>query len=814
MDKRPKPEPAIFGGECPADELVRELEDLRASSMSLLDFDDSRQRLADHTTFYEARRLALEIAPSFDPFEVERLQRETADARALLDELGDLSLQSDADTSESVTRASLGGVLTGNDLLAVADSLEVHRRARSSVLRAAQAAPIMTDLARIIPDLREVQSQIRSKISERGEVYDDATPSLRALRTQIRVAYERVTGALQDFIRSPTGQDSLQDPVISIRGDRLVVPVRADRRSRVSGIVHDASNTGATVFVEPFSTVELCNEWRELALEEGREVARVLRDLSALVGAVADDIHLANRTTAKLDFALARARYGRRLDAVAPAVSADGEQLRLIRSRHPLLGTDAVPLTATIGPGWSALVITGPNTGGKTVAMKTIGLIALMHQSGLQIPAAEGSAIPVFEGVFADIGDQQSISESVSTFGSHVSNVVRILRHASRRSLVLLDELGTSTDPDEGSALAKAIIGHLARRNIATVATTHHRSVAAFAETSDDMTNASFQLDPDTLKPTYRMTIGIPGRSYAMAIAERLGLPKDILEESRSLMEPQHLLFEDWLNELQRERTRLQTSVEEASIERAEAASLRRKLEEQVEYLVDHHDEILDSARANIMGRFQDISRKLEGAEASLKWEVPVISSGAPPPVRDRIQRIRRDLGAVEPPAPAPIQRPKRTSRPLAAGDRVFIRGMNLQGTVSQITSQSDEARVSIGSVRVSVEMHRLSRIEEDDSEPAVSDESPVSLDLAPALDNIELDLRGMRAGDAQVSLDDFLDHALRDGIEKLRIIHGRGTGTLRNVVREHLRYHRAVTSFGPEPRERGGNGATWVEMA
>ena len=502
------------------------------------------------------------------------------------------------------------------------------------------------------------------------------------------------------------------------------------------------------------------------------------------------------------------------MDAVAPAVSADGEQLRLIRSRHPLLGTDAVPLTATIGPGWSALVITGPNTGGKTVAMKTIGLIALMHQSGLQIPAAEGSAIPVFEGVFADIGDQQSISESVSTFGSHVSNLVRILRHASRRSLVLLDELGTSTDPDEGSALAKAIIGHLARRNIATVATTHHRSVAAFAETSDDMTNASFQLDPDTLKPTYRMTIGIPGRSYAMAIAERLGLPKDILEESRSLMEPQHLLFEDWLNELQRERTRLQTSVEEASIERAEAASLRRKLEEQVEYLVDHHDEILDSARANIMGRFQDISRKLEGAEASLKWEVPVTVSGAPPPVRDRIQRIRRELGAVEPPPPEPIQRPKRTSRPLTTGDRVFIRGMNLQGTVSRINDQSDEARVSIGSVGVSVEMHRLSRIEEDDPDPASPDEPQVSMDLAPALDSIELDLRGMRAGDAQVSLDDFLDHALRDGIEKLRIIHGRGTGTLRNVVREHLRYHRAVTSFGPEPRERGGNGATWVEMA
>ena len=794
--------------------MATELDSLRASALTLLDFDEVRQRLADHTTFYEARRLALEITPSFDPFEVERLQRETTDARALLDEIGDLSLHSEADTSDSVTRASLEGVLTGGELLAVANSLEVHRRARSSVLRAGQAAPIMAELARIIPDLREVQSQIRSKVSERGEVYDDATPSLRALRNQVRSAYEKVTDALQDFIRSPTGRDSLQEPVISVRGDRLVVPVRADRRHRVSGIVHDASNTGATVFVEPFSTVDLCNEWRELALEEEREVARVLRELSALVGAVADDIHLANRTTAKLDFALARARYGQRLDAVAPAVSADGERLRLIRARHPLLGSDAVPLTASIGPDWSALVITGPNTGGKTVAMKTIGLIALMHQSGLQIPAADGSAIPVFEGVFADIGDQQSISESVSTFGSHVSNLVRILRHASGESLVLLDELGTSTDPDEGSALAKAIIAHLARRNIAAVVTTHHRSVAAFAESSDDMMNASFQLDPDTLKPTYQLTIGIPGRSYAMAIAERLGLPEDILDEARSLIEPQHLLFEDWLNELQRERTSLQTSVEEASIASAEAESLRRKLEEQVEYLVDHHDEMLSSARANIMERFQDISRKLEGAEASLKWEVPATASGATPPTRDRIQRIRRELGTVEPPPPAPVQRPKRTARPLSAGDRVFVRGMNLQGTVSQISDQSDEAQISIGSVRVSIETHRLSRIEEDDAETAAPDEPQVSVDLAPALDSIELDLRGMRAGDAQANLDDFLDHAVRDGIEKLRIIHGRGTGTLRNVVREHLRYHRAVRNFGPEPRERGGNGATWVEMA
>ena len=389
-----------------APDAARELDDLRATAMRLLDFDEIRRRLADRTTFYEARALALGMEPSFDPLQVEILQRETADARALLDEIGDLSLHSDTDTSESVTRAALGGVLTGNELLAVAESLEVHRRAKSAVARADKTAPIMADMASVIPDLREIPRQVRSRINRRGEVADDATPTLRVIRRQTRLAYERVSEALQSFIQSSDVRDALQEPIISVRGDRLVVPVKAERRRKVGGIVHDASNTGATVFVEPFSTVELCNEWRELALEEERECLRVLRDLSTLVGAVADDIRLANRATARLDFALARARYAARLNAVPPTTAEDGQGLRLIRARHPLLGSDAVPLTASIGPGWSALVITGPNTGGKTVAMKTVGLAALMHQSGLQIPAEEGSSLPVFEGVFADIGDR------------------------------------------------------------------------------------------------------------------------------------------------------------------------------------------------------------------------------------------------------------------------------------------------------------------------------------------------------------------------------------------------------------------------
>ena len=791
-----------------------ELEELRASALGLLDFDEIRLRLADQTTFHEARRLALDVEPSFDPFEVGRLQEETADACALLEEIGDLSLDSDSDTTELVTRAALGGILSGGELLAVAGSLEVHSRARNSISRAGRVAPLMADLAEIIPDLRELRRQIRSKINVRGDVADDATPSLRALRTQVRTAHERVTEALHGFISSNAGRDALQEPIISVRGDRLVVPVRADRRHRVAGIVHDASNTGATVFVEPFATVELCNDWRELALEEEREVTRVLRDLSTLVGAVADDIRIANRTTAKLDLALARARYSIRLHAVTPANAAPGQRLRLIRARHPLLDDDVVPLTAHIGPDWSALVITGPNTGGKTVAMKTVGLAALMHQSGLRVPANEGSALPVFDGIFADIGDQQSISDSVSTFGSHIQNVVKILRHAGPQSLVLLDELGTSTDPEEGSALAKAVIAHLANEGAATIVTTHHRSVAAFADSSDDLMNASFQLDPDTLQPTYEMTIGTPGRSYAMAVAERLGLPSEILEEARELIEPQHLLFEDWLTELQRERQQLLTNVEEASRARAEVESLREELENQVEFLVSHRDDMMEATRRNTLQRFRDISRRLDGAEASLRWGVPTVAGSSPPPTHARVERIRRDLASVEVPERSPVQRPQPVSRPLEEGDRVFIRGMNLTGEIVEISRQSDEAEVSIGRVRVNVDLHRLSRVDGEQDEDADLETPRVTTDVSPPMQSIELDLRGMRAGDAQVNLDEFLDRAILDGVSKIRVIHGRGSGVLRNVVRDHLRYHRAVSDFGPEPRERGGNGATWVQMA
>ncbi len=788
--------------------------DPRAQTLDLLEFAQIRTQLAERTSFLPARRLALELTPSWTDYEVALLQDETVDARKALDNGGDVNLHTRSDISEPVARAALGSILTGTELLAIAETLDVHQTAKRSILSVQQHAPILADIAKSIPDLREIPRQIRRRIGPRGEVMDDATHTLRAIRSQMRHAYQRVTHSLNSLIQATQADNALQDDVISIRNDRLVLQVKAEMRSRIPGIVHDASNTGATLFVEPFSTVEMGNEWRELILAEEREIRQVLRDLSTLVGELAPDITIGNELTAQLDFILARARYGYAIKAVAPAApDGDDKTVRLVNARHPLLGQSAVPVNISIGPQWSALIITGPNTGGKTVAMKTVGILALMHQAGLHIPAEEGSILPVFDGVFADVGDQQSIQQSVSTFSSHIRNVIHILNHATPQSLVLLDELGTSTDAEEGSALAKAILEHLASNSVSTIATTHHRSVAAHAETTDQMMNASVQLDPDSLTPTYRLTLGIPGRSYAMAIAASLGMPPEILQNAQTAIEPQYLRFEDWLTELQRERNQLQTMLQDTEQARANAETLRQRLNQQMEYLEAHRADILDSVRRHMMAKYEATERKLKRAEAALSWTAPS-ASGTPAalasrPRREDIAHLRSELATARAaaPAPAPI-RPEQ--RALAVGDKVFVRGLNLSGVIASISHDRKEADIGIGSVRIQVQLSRLSLIEAQPEPPAPE----VRFDLSPMLGSSELDIRGMRAEESLAQLEQFLDKAVRDGFTSVRIIHGKGKGILRNVVREHLQRHPLAHSFEAEARERGGDGATLVQLA
>ena len=796
--------------------------DLRARTQEILEFHLIRERVAERALFFPARQLALQLTPAWDAREVAELQQETAEGRAVMDNGGDVDMYSEADIDESVARAALGGILTGMDLLAIAAALDVHHRARSGIMSVRQHAPLLADVAEGIPDLRELARQIRARIGSRGEVRDDATHTLRALRSQIRQAYQRVTASLNTLIQSSQADNALQDNVISIRNDRLVVQVKAEMRSRIPGIVHDASNTGATLFIEPFSTVEMGNTWRELALAEEREIRQVLRDISTLVGELAYDIRRANDLTARLDLIMARARYSYAVRGVPTVALRSAEDVdadmcvRLINARHPLLGRDAVPVNVSVGPGWSVLIVTGPNTGGKTVAMKTVGLLALMRQAGLQIPADEGSALPVFDGVYADVGDQQSIEQSVSTFSSHIRNVIRILAAATPNSLVLLDELGTSTDAEEGSALAKAILDHLAGGGVSTIATTHHRSVAAFAETSPGMMNASVQLDPNSLAPTYHLTLGIPGRSYAMAIAASLGLPQAIMRNAESLMEPQHLRFEDWLTELQRERSQLQATLMDAERTRADAEAQRRKLDEQIDYLIVNREDILSGVRRQALAQYDEAQRRLKRAEAALSWSAGV---GAPTTAtKADIARIRREISeqraeaaaAANASSPAALHTPPRA---LAVGDSAYVRGLNLSGTIVSLPQDGGDAEVGIGSIRIQVQQSRLSLIESRESRPD-QPEAKVSIEVGPMLDSGELDIRGMRAEESVAQLEQFLDKAVRDGFSSVCIIHGKGKGVLRNAVREHLNRHPLARSFEAEARERGGDGATLVQLA
>ena len=786
---------------------------LRARSLELLDFPAIREQVANHTTFGPSRKLALHLTPAYSIDDVERLQRETVEGLFLLEEGGDVALSSSGDALTAVNRAGLEGSLAGPELLAVAELLDVQHRARAVVLRVSDRVPTLAHTVEGITDLRDLQERITSCIGPNGEVLDSATPILGGLRRQVRQAYERVKDALEGIIQSPAGREALQDQVISMRGERLVLQVKTELRHRISGVVHDASNTGATMFVEPFATADLCNGWRELVLEEERETAGVLRDLSTLIGYAAEDISRGTELTARLDFILARARYSAMLGGVA-ALAPNPEaneppQLTLVRARHPLLGEEAVPIDVRMGPSWSVLVITGPNTGGKTVAMKTVGVLALMHQSGLHIPAAEGSSLPVFTGIYADVGDQQSIQRSVSTFGSHMHNVIDILSCATPSSLVLFDELGTSTDPEEGSALAKAILSDLAARRVPTIATTHHRDVASHAQANDGMMNASVELDASTLRPTYHLTQGVPGRSYALSLAEQMGMPDEIMQRSRSLLEPQYLRFEDWLKELHNERSQLQARLREAEEARASAEATRSALKEEQDDLALRRDDILHSMREELVEQYDEVKKKLRRAEAALSW-----SAGPDDEKREHVSEAKADVESArqdlaDRKSASTADRAEQT--PLAVGDAVDIRGLDVHGRVISIPGDGADVEVAVGEVHLRLDANRLLRVAQPESpDPGYAD---TRYDPGPVLSTGELDLRGSRAEEALLRVEQFLDTALRDGLSSVRIIHGKGTGALRQAVRELLTNHPLAKSFGPETSDRGGDGATVVEL-
>ncbi|MSQ11141.1 MAG: endonuclease MutS2 [Dehalococcoidia bacterium] len=793
-------------------------EEQRTKTLGLLEFTAVRERLAGHTSSSLGAELARVLEPSYDTALVERLGWETAEARQLLTEGADLDCSGLIDVRAHLDRAAKAGVLSGVELREVALAFQTTYQVRQLLLRRKSGKLVLAGIAEGIPDLQAQAKAINHAIGRQGEVMDAASSDLRGLRAEVRAAFQRLQDLLMRIARSSLGRHVLQEPVITERNSRPVLLVKSSERSRLPGLVHDVSESGATIFVEPMAAIPHANRLQEARAAETREVDRILRSLSEQVGARAPEAHHALELVAYVDLLSAKARYGAALGALSsPVPTVTEATLRLVEARHPLLFGNVVPLSLALGAGAAlqgrdgqpvrcVMLVTGPNAGGKTVALKTVGLLALMHQAGFQLPAAAGTALPVFDAVYADIGDQQSILRSLSSFTAHLTALQEVLRKVTARSLVLLDELGSSTDPEEGAALGKAVLESLRDRGVLTIATTHYRELAAFVQEQSGMVNASVELDPDTLTPTYQLTVGLPGRSYALAIASRLNLDPAVVERARALLPGPARRADQLLEELERERQAAAEARRQAQEALAGAEALKNELRERLDTVEQEKEQMLAQARQELQERVADLLAQVEATEEALKASrsatLPAAAAPAFAQAQQQAARLRKQLRA-------PQWQPARPDheawlKALRPGDPVRVQGFNLDGRVLAPLDEKGMLQVQVGALRIHVRGEQtLPPSSGAKAAPSFPKTSAVARQLGGRPEE-ELDVRGLRADEALVRLEPFLDQALLHGLSKVRVIHGVGTGALRLAFRERLTGHPAVRSWSPADRSDG----------
>lgn len=783
-------------------------------SLEMLEFPRIREILAGYTSFSASRELALKLQPQHDYEDISLLLRQTAEARQLLGLDRGFSVGSVLDVREKTRLAALEGILEPLSLLEIQQTLAALHELRRYLKSISEDFPLLWEIAEGIVELHQIEKDIGSCLDPAGEVLDTASPALADIRHQLRETRGQILEKLEAIVRSPRGNRILQEDIITEREGRYVILVKVECRHEVKGIVHDISNTGATVFMEPTVAVGLGNAIRELVIEERREIERILRLLSAEVGAHSDDISRSIELASGLDLVLAKARYARRIKAVEPVIiepdpgrGASGKNraglLKLVDARHPLLGDNAVPFSAELGRDFSVMVITGPNTGGKTVTLKTIGLLSLMAQAGMPIPASGESHLPLFDGVFADIGDEQSIEQTLSTFSWHMGNVVRIIRGATGNSLVLLDELGTSTDPAEGSALARAVLRYFLARWTLTVATTHYSDLKAFAHATPGLENASLEFDPETLTPTYHLTVGIPGGSNAMATAARLGIPAEIIDDARSMLTEGSQELESVLANLMSEKQKIASLQRELKAERDEFARRNTALNNELERLKSEERKAIQEARDTIVRETAELHKEIRQAAAELRKE----KSAA------KMEQARRTLAGVREQLDSEAWQPRvgenieAEAGIIKVGDTVRVKEAGLTATVLSISEESGEIEVQSGRTKMRLSIDSVVKT------TAPQDISPSGTQPAVRRVPLELDLRGKRADEVEIALDIYLNDAAQSNIAEARIIHGIGTGTVRSIVRDFLTKHPLVKSFRAGERDEGGDGATVVRL-
>lgn len=778
-------------------------------ALQTLEFPKVLARLAEHCGFSVSHERALALRPATDIAAARRRLAETAEARALLETQPKLGVGGARDVRPALGNARRGMALTAAELLDIKGTLVAARTLARQLQDAEASYPLLAELAAQMPQPQGLVDAISQAISERGQILDSASDALGEIRSQLAVAHERLLSRMQKMLSSEPYTKALQEPIFTQREGRYVLPIRAEERSRVKGVVHDQSASGATLFIEPLGVVELNNTWRELQLAEREEERRILLALTALVQTHAETIASALDGLAALDLVFACAKYAEQLRAHAPELVPlqphaqgphPGVTLRLFDARHPLLDPEKVVSSdIELFPENYCLVITGPNTGGKTVTLKTVGLLALMGQSGLHIPAAAGSQLSFFESVYADIGDEQSIEQSLSTFSGHITNIVRILGQADARSLVIFDELGAGTDPQEGAALARALLDWLVRRGITTLVATHYSELKAYAQGTRGVVNASVEFDLKTLAPTYHLTVGLPGRSNALAIAKRLGLAEDILAQARSGIDPADLKAEDLLDDIHRERQRAeQAHARAAEAERA-AERLRAELAERLEQIEDERVQVLEQARQQAKDELHTIKSQAGRLRADLARERQPL---------EKVQALKQAAEALEEQVAEPVRRQvvpeSAPGRPLRLGDAVRVRSLGARGIV--IGLSAEEAELQVGALRARARFTDLELLDEKSEDKPSEWQGTLQL---PAAVPGEVSLRGMRFEDAYNKLDAYLDAAYASGLRSARVIHGKGTGTLREMARDMLRKRDYIEHYDFANPHEGGEGVT-----
>ena len=783
-----------------------------ARSTVLLEFPLIRERLAGHTSFPPGRRLAEALVPTSEPVLVARGLDETDQARALLMERPGVGIGAAHDIGPWIDRAARGGRLDPAHFLEIADTIEAATRLRTAL--AEDRRPLLHALARALHQLPAVRSTFGRSFDPAGELLDTASPRLGSLRAAVRIAFDRLRRRLDTLVGSELGS-ALQEPIVTLRNGRYVVPVRADARGRVKGIVHDSSGSGQTLFVEPLVVVELGNAWREAQIAEAEEVGRILDELSALVAAHAGPLLETLDALARFDFWSAKAQLASEMDAER-AETDGGSDLRLLSARHPGLSGRVVPIDVRLGDGFSALVVTGPNTGGKTVTLRTIGLLSLMHQAGLHVPAARGSRLPIFRDVFADIGDEQSIAKSLSTFSGHLRSIIRIVAAAGPGTLVLLDELGAGTDPTEGSALAQTLLDHFINAGALVAATTHYAELKAYAHTTPGATNAAVEFDLETLSPTYRLTIGLPGGSQAFAIAERLGLPESLVADARSRLTEAQRTFEATLSQIREAEGATTDALARARTAEARAADALRVASEERRRARQEREDAGRTARTEAERLLEDVRDEVAALRVALErghLAAPALDAGL-----DRIGAAVARLPGASPSTADAQAGPEAAAaeRVWTVGDRARSRSGGWDGRIAAIDRDGRTVTLEAGGMRIRLPIgdlaDGLTSSEVTGRAVAASDAGRVRRPAARVVP-ASLDLRGARVDEALEALDRYLDDASLAGLPRVTIIHGLGTGALRDAVRTAAAAHPLAGEVAAGGRGQGGDGATVVSL-